>query len=166
MAKDDDTIVVFTSESRQEILGKAGTGDWVLSPTRGNSCRYVVCCRNSGWKNRADGIAHRAAFLVCRIAGLTRFDASSNARGQGRFLIGISDYAEVDCPEVWRRDVTNPVGYSALKTIGIDPRRLQFKPVQPPSTAGERRLTIAEAKQALAVTFGVTPEDVEIIIRG
>ncbi|MGY4175793.1 methyl coenzyme M reductase subunit C [Bradyrhizobium sp. USDA 4518] len=164
MATDKDTVVVFTSENRQEILDKAGTGHWVINPKNASRCRYVVCCRKADWKNRADGIAQRAAFLVGRIAGLTRIDASSNARGQARYLIGISDYAEVDRPEVWRRDVTNPVGYSALKALGIDPRRLAFKPAEPSSTA--RPLTIAEAKQALAATFGVTPEDVEIIIRG
>ncbi|MGX1415692.1 MULTISPECIES: hypothetical protein [Bradyrhizobium] len=165
MAKDDDAaIVVFTSESKQEILRKAGTGDWVLNPTRGGRCRYVVCCRNADWKNRADGIAHRSAFLVGRLAGLTRLAESSNARGQARFLIGISDYAEVDRPEAWRRDVTNPVGYGALKALGLEPRRLQFKPLS--SAAVERPLTIAEAKRALAATFGVTPDDVEIIIRG
>jgi len=41
-------------------------------------------------------------------------------------------------------------------------------PMPPPSgRPGERKpLTIAEAKKALAATFGVKPEDVEITIRG
>ncbi|MCP1970816.1 hypothetical protein [Bradyrhizobium elkanii] len=167
MAKDDDAaIVVFTSESKQEILRKSGTGDWVFNPNSVDRCRYVVCCRKADWKNRADGIAHRAAFLVGRIAGLTRFDESRNARGQARFLIGISDYAEVNRLEAWRENVRNPVAYGALKALGLEPRKLAFKPMPSPSTAVERPLTIAEAKRALAATFGVTPEDVEIIIRG
>ena len=33
MTKDDHAaIVVFTSETRQNILEKGGSGDWVLSP--------------------------------------------------------------------------------------------------------------------------------------
>jgi hypothetical protein len=57
-----------------------------------------------------------------------------------------------------------------LTDLGITLRGLEFRPIpspqQPTAVAGERRMTIAEAKKALAATFGVKPEDVEITIRG
>ncbi|WP_456794388.1 hypothetical protein [Bradyrhizobium sp. USDA 4513] len=74
---------MFTSESRQEILGKAGTGHWVINPKNANRCRYVVCCRKANWKNRADGIAQRAAFLVGRIAGLDADRCEQQCAGAG-----------------------------------------------------------------------------------
>ncbi|MBZ0149140.1 MAG: hypothetical protein K8F62_16595, partial [Pseudorhodoplanes sp.] len=66
--------------------------------------------------------------------------------------------------------------YDVLKGLGIDIRSLKLEAVpgtsdkgtrgKQPQGAGPRRLTIAEAKEALAATFGVRPEDVEIHIRG
>ena len=77
--------------------------------------------------------------------------------------------AELARAEAWRKELRNPVTYDTLKHLGIDLRGLKFKPIplpQPATMGGERRMTIAEAKKALAVTFGVQPEDVEITIRG
>jgi hypothetical protein len=33
-------------------------------------------------------------------------------------------------------------------------------------SSGTKQMTIADAKNGLAATFGVTPDDIEIIIRG
>jgi hypothetical protein len=169
MPKDDKTaVVVFTSESKQTILDQGGSGNWVLNPTNAGRHEYLVCCRRSDWKNRPEGIAPKAAFLIGRIAGLTRIEGSENERNQSRYLIQISEYAELKIPDVWNK-VTNPVAYRSLKDLRIDLRGLKFKPtpsVQPAAMPGERRMTIAEAKEALALSFGVKPEDVEITIRG
>lgn len=166
MSKDDKAaVVVFTAESRQSILDGGATGDWVLNPKNAGRLDYLVCCRRSDWKNRAEGIAHRTAFLVGRIAGLAKIEGSENERNQPRFRIKISEYAELAIAEAWRKELRNPVAYDTLKHLGIDLRRLKFKPIPlPQAVAG--RMTIAEAKKALAATFGVQSEDVEITIRG
>jgi len=170
MPKDDKAaVVVFTAESKQSILDEGGSGNWVLNPKNAGRLEYLVCCRRSDWKNRAEGIAHRTAFLVGRIAGLAKIEGSENERNQPRFRIQISEYAELARAEAWRKELRNPVTYDTLKHLGIDLRGLKFKPIplpQPATMGGERRMTIAEAKKALAVTFGVQPEDVEITIRG
>jgi hypothetical protein len=168
MPKDDRTaVVVFTAESKQSILEERGSGNWVLNPKNAGRLEYLVCCRRSDWKNRAEGSAHRAAFLVGRIAGLAKIEGSENARKQPRFRIQIAEYAELARDEVWRKELRNPVTYDTLKHLGIDLRGLKFKPIPLPQSATMAgRMTIAEAKKALAVTFGVQPEDVEITIRG
>ena len=160
--QDTDAVIVFTEESRQSILDKGGTGDWVLNPKNAGRLEYLVCCRRSNWKNRGEGIAPRTAFLVGRIAGLAKIEGSENERNQSRYRIQISEYAELALPEIWRKELRNPVVYGTLEDLGIDLRGLKFKPMpsQPAVTSGERRMTIAEAKKALAVTFGVKPEDV------
>jgi len=173
MPKDDHAaIVVFTSETRQSILDKGGSGDWVLSPKNVGRRQYLVCCRRPDWTNRAEGIAHKTAFLIGRIAGLKKLDASENKRGQPRYLIQITEYAELNLPELWGKgkELRNPIVYDTLKNLGIELRGLKFKPMPSPQSAGKagegKSMTIAEAKKALAATFGVSPEDVEITIRG
>ena len=92
----------------------------------------------------------------------------------------ISEVARVDVPDVWKQ-WRNPVRYTTLEELGIDPATLNFEPMPTAtpatsttstpatSTAGQTApamLTIAEAKKALAATFGVKPDAVEITIRG
>jgi hypothetical protein len=170
--KDDQAaIVVFTSETVQTILSHGGTGDWVLSPKTAGTCKYVVCCRKPAWDNKKEGIAHRAAFLIGLIAGLHKKPDSENDRGQPRFLIELSEYATFERAKVWKEG-RNPVSYKTLGGLGIDPRGLKFKPMpipapsaKPAGTSGAP-MTIADAKKALAASFGVSPDDVEITIRG
>ena len=166
---DDQAVLVLTSETTDAILAQGGTGDWVLSPKKAATCKYVICCRKLAWDNRKEGFDHRAAFLIGLIVGLHKRSGSENDRGQPRFLIEISEYATFERETEISKEGRNPVSYKSLKTLGIDPRQLKFEPMPAKSEAdavGEIPLTIAAAKKALAATFGVSPEDIEIIIRG
>jgi hypothetical protein len=73
----------------------------------------------------------------------------------------------------WR----NPVRYMSLSDLGICVDDLKFEPLPGVKDAATRpqsqtapwppaTLTITEAKKALAATFGVKPDAVEITIRG
>jgi hypothetical protein len=172
VAKDDQfATVVLTSETVEQILGNRGTGDWVLSPKKAATCKYVVCCRKVAWNNKKEGIAHRAAFLVGLIAGLHKRPDSENDRNQPRYLIEFSEYAIFERAEAWK-DGRNPVSYKTLRALGIDLRGLKFKPMPAPvayaNAAGgsDAPMTIAAAKKALAASLGVSPDDIEITIRG
>jgi hypothetical protein len=167
---DQDAIVVLTSETVEAILSRGGTGDWVLSPKKAGTCKYVVCCRKLAWNNKKEGIPRRAAFLIGLISGLGKKLDSENARNQPRFLIELSEYATFEKADAWKEG-RNPVSYKTLRALGIDLRGLKFKPMPLPASAksegpGGAPMTIAEAKKALAASFGVSPDDVEIIIRG
>jgi hypothetical protein len=172
MAKDDRAIVVFTADSVDTIVRQRGSGDWVVSAKKADSCKFIVCCRKPNWSNRKEGIPARAAFLIGRVAGLLQRAGSETPRDQMRYLIQMADYAEFEKPGVWKERVRNPVAYSTLDDLQIDLRGLKFKPM-PAAGAGEtkessgaKQMTIADAKNGLAATFGVTPDDIEIIIRG
>jgi hypothetical protein len=92
-----------------------------------------------------------------------------------RWIIKISEYAVVDYPEAWG-EWRNPVKYTTLEELGIDPKKLKFKPMPtptkvlpppaPPDRSKTGALTIAEAKAGLALQFGVPPEAIEILIKG
>jgi hypothetical protein len=170
--KDDQfAVLVFTSETVETIVSHSGTGDWVLSPKKAGTCKYAVCCRKPAWNNKREGIDHGAAFLIGLVAGLRKQPDSENDRGQPRFLIELSEYATFERADVWKEG-RNPVSYKTLKEVGIDLRGIEFKPMPIPapsaksSSSGAAPMTIADAKKALAATFGVKPDDVEIIIRG
>ncbi len=169
---DADAIVVLTADRRDDLVARGGSGDWVLNPNKASRCRYLVCCRKERWDNRADAVPGRAAFLVGTIASLVRAPGPANVRNQHRYFIRLADVALVSQPDAWDPSWRNPVTYARLDALGIDPAALAFEPVasagpgrgSPPVVAG--RLTIAEAKRALAETFSVRPEDIEINIRG
>jgi hypothetical protein len=168
-----DTILVLTADRLDHILAAGGSGDWVLNIDKAARHRYLVCCRKSRWDNKAEGTADRAAFLVGIIRDFVR-RGPSNRSGQHRFQIALSHFALVEKAGVWDPTWRNPVGYVSLKNLGIDPQRFDFKPLEAkpdaaldaPPLAAPQRLTLAEAKKALAETFGVRPEDIEINIRG
>ena len=172
MAKDDLAIVVFTADSLDSILRQGGSGDWVVSAKKANSCKYIVCCRKPNWSNRKEGIPARAAFLIGRVAGLLERAGSENDRDQMRYLIQMADYAELKEPNVWKENVRNPVAYATLDELQIDLRGLKFIPMPEVDAGtakeipGAKQMTIADAKKGLALTFGVNPDDIEIIIRG
>jgi hypothetical protein len=164
-------VIVLTSEPIETILSHGGSGDWVLSAKKANTCKYVICCRKPAWNNKKEGIAPRAAFLIGLIAGLESQPDSENGRGQPRFLIKMSEYDTFERPGVWKES-RNPVSYKTLKNLGIDLRGLKFKPMPVPVASAKPgepapgMMTIADAKKALAATFGVSPEDIDITIRG
>jgi hypothetical protein len=164
-------IVVFTGNSAREIIVAGGSASWVINEKNAKRQRYLVCARNAQAGGDEDGFeAHRAAFLIGKIRGLR--PEGFDARRLSRFTIEISDYADVSIPDVWNGAWRNPVKYTTLEELGIDPEKLSFKPLAaaPNASSGggqaARPLTIVEAKQGLALKFGVSPNSIEIVIRG
>ena len=166
-------IAVFTANSRDEILEIGGSASWVLSENKARRHQYLVCIRNARNVAFPDHEPHGTAFLVGRISGFKAH--GSDKKGMPRWVIELREYAVVDLPEAWR-DWRNPVKYTTLEELGIDPKKLKFKPMPaptkelPPSAptppAKQGALTIAEAKAGLALQFGVAPEAIEIHIKG
>ena len=173
-----NTIVVFTARSPERIVREGGSQAWVLNPARAKLCSWLVCTQN---RHHADHEfsdateAHGSGFVVGKIEAIRQ---SQEDDCEARWLIAISEYAMINVPDVWDHG-RNPVRYTTLSELGIDPDKLKFKPVAQnsveKSAAGEKQratggapasLTIAAAKKALAVTFGVKPDAVEITIRG
>ena len=170
-----DAIAVFTARSPGQILKEGGSQAWVLNPARAKLASWLILTQNRHNPDHEFSDAtepHGSAFMVGRISGISR----SGDEPKTRWLIEIDEYAEVAVPDAWQH-WRNPVRYTTLEEMGIDPRKLQFKPVPrakeekvsvsaPAAAVTPAGLTIAEAKKALATTYGVKPEAIEITIRG
>lgn len=164
---DDSAICVFTARSAPDILAEGGSGPWVLNVRHARQQRFLVCTRNDVGIEPQAREPHRSAFLVGRIGGLSRLPLE----GVPRWRIDLEEVAHLEQVDVWG-PWRNPVRYTSLRELGIDPDRLAFEPLarsQFVTFDGEPddgRLTLAEAKRGLARTFGVDPSAIEIIIRG
>lgn len=173
-----DAIVVFTARSPDRIVREGGSQEWVLNPARAKLCKWLVCTQNLHNPDHEFSDAtepHGTAFLVGKISAIR--EVPKEEGGPRRWLIAISHYARVEKKDVWK-GWRNPVRYASIRDLGINPDKLDFKPVPnasaspvPPTLRGNDApragmLTISEAKKALAATFGVKPEEVEITIRG
>ncbi len=175
MSEEEDTVVVFTARSPGRIIHEGGSQAWVLNPSRAKLCKWLVCTQNRHNADHEFSDAtepHGTAFMVAKISGITqRTDESPD----DRWKIAISEYALVNLPDLWDHG-RNPVRYTSLEQLGINPGSLEFQamPINPATTQrfpastseGMRGMTIEDAKRGLAVTFGVKPESVEITIRG
>jgi hypothetical protein len=166
-------IAVFTANSRDQILEVGGSASWVVAEKQARRREFLVCIRNARDVDFHDHEPHGTAFLVGRISGLEPHGV--DRKGMKRFFIRISEYDLIDYPEAWG-EWRNPVKYTTLEELGIDPEQLKFKPMPtptkvltppaPPERSKTGALTIAEAKAGLALQFGVPPEAIEILIKG
>jgi hypothetical protein len=168
-------LLIFTAKSVERIVAEGGSAAWKLDRNNARQCEYAVCTRNS----RADWVegseAHASAFLVGRVSDIVAAPDRS-----GRWIVKMSEYAMVDIPSVWQ-GWRNPIRYTTLEELGIDPNALSFKrmPAQSRSTGTAPKskrdsqpapLRIADelaaTKRSLAERLGTTPEAIEIIVRG
>ncbi len=163
-------LAVFTGNSLDEILAIGGSKSWVLNEKHAKRQRYLVCIRNAQSAGFSNHEPNGAAFLVGLIKDL-RHDGY-DAKGLKRWTVEISEYAPVLYEGAWG-EWRNPVKYTTLEELGIDPKALKFQPMPTPTKTegapvppGVRPLSIAEAKQGLALQFGVAPEAIDIVIRG
>ncbi len=172
----EDTIVVFTARSPERIIKEGGSQAWVLNPARAKQCAWLVCTQNRHNPNYEFSDAtepHGSGFLLGKISAVR---TSSEDDSGDRWLIAISEYARISYPGLWDHG-RNPVRYASLEELGISLDGVEFEPIPARSEAptptaphaslsSPAMLTIAEAKKALAATFGIEPDAVEITIRG
>lgn len=172
-----EAIVVLTYKSIDTLLRQGGTSSWKLDRARARRCAYAVCTRNAE-DSRVEGPElHHTGFLVGKV-----LDVAAAPDRDGRYIVQFSEYALINAPEVWKGD-RNPVRYAKVEDLDIPFDTLDWQPMptksagaaeaparpsQPPpaASAGDRPLTMAEAKKGLALSFGVAPEAIEITIRG
>ena len=150
-----DIISVLTFRSVASILAAGGTQSWALDRSRAARCDYVVTCRNANSRDAEGPEDHGTAFLVGKIK-----DVVPSTETPGRWLILISEYAEINEPDQW--EGRNPVAYWKDTDYGtIDLKALDYQPLTKPAPG----LTIPEAKAGLAIGLNVPESAIEIIIR-
>jgi hypothetical protein len=177
----DSCILVFTSRSVEQLTAQGGSQAWVLDPKRARGHRYVVCAWNSTgeYVQNSGARQHGEAYLV---APITSIEPAAPPEEANRYIIRFSSFARVAIPNVWPHGQRNPVFYTTLHDLGIDPDALDFTEAPPsvvpdhsresllalpPAPSGAvHALTIAAAKVGLAAHYGVAPDAIEIVIRG
>jgi hypothetical protein len=172
-----EAIVVFTAKRIERILDEGGTASWRLDRNHARRCAYVVCTRNAHADWAEGHEEHHSAFLVGKISDVVPCAPTPENKEapNNRYLIQFSEFARVNVMNTWKGD-RNPVKYASLEELGINFSKLKWEPMPKLSdkvgpitqfkTVGIQPLTMAQAKQGLALTFNVAPEAIEITIRG
>ena len=170
----EDTLLVFTSQTIDRMARQGGSAAWVIDAKRVRACDYLVCTWNAlgEFMQTPETHQHREAFLVAKI---TSVEPSSDPKDVGRYDIRFTEFARVNIPNVWTK-ARNPVTYTSLADLKIDPDTLTFEPVNEPTifelltrsvaVSNDGPLAISAAKPLIAAYYGVPIDAVEIIIRG
>lgn len=174
------SIVVMTARGPDRILREGGSQAWVLNPANAKKHEFLVTVQNrhnGAWGGASE--PHGTAFLIGRISDVV---PTTEEGSEGRYLIKISEFARIAIRCDWRG--RNPVRYTTLDELGIDPGDIEFKPMpimEENEEIGDERepmpsaapdlpvkpgfLTIPEAKKGLAATLGVSIDKIEITIK-
>ena len=172
-----EALIVFTGRGVAQILEEGGSQAWALNARRARKCEYLVCVQNHPGEQWARPEAPQGvAFLAGRISGV---ELAGEEHGDNRWIIEISEYAELDFAGLWK-GWRNPVKYMSNDEIGFDPEILQWHKM-PKNVMVKREavnvakeveykevapLSIVQAKHGLAAYFGVDIDAIDITIRG
>lgn len=178
----NNALIVFTAKPIEMIHQQGGTASWVLSAASMRDVRFVVCTRNSDRTYDEEcgprTEPHGSAFLIGKVSGLKQV---GERNGRKRYLVQMSEYARVMVSDFWMHE-RNPTRYTDtddLRERGIDVEKLDWLPMpgqeryrvmpfvqdEVAATVGDG-LSITEAKQGLAVRFGVPEDAIQIVING
>lgn len=175
----DSAVVVFTPRGLECLLSDGGSGNWVLSEKRASRCSYVVCVQN---RDPADNqnddwgtvtAPHKNAFFIGKISKVV-LAPDWDGKHPKRWLIKVSEYAEVSYPDMWD-GARNPVAYKSLSELGINDKTLKFKKmpeveiISPAPTPDAEPfpdgISIQQAKILLSKKYEVSIDSIEIVIR-
>ena len=162
-------VVVLTARGKSRILKEGGSQAWRLNAHHAGKCSYVVCVQNRNKSWGQPEAKHHTAFLIGKISSISQ---SQEEGSQGRWIINISEYADISIPNVWDGN-RNPVAYRTLEELNIDLENLQFNKLEQEPNVLEQankpkedleKISIPEAKRLLANYFDVPQENISITI--
>ena len=162
-------VVILTARGKSRILREGGSQAWRLNAHHAGKCSYVVCVQNRNKSWGQPEAKHHTAFLIGKISSISQ---SQEEGSQGRWIINISEYADISIPNVWDGN-RNPVAYRTLEELNIDLENLQFNKLEQEPNVLEQankpkeeleKISIPEAKRLLANYFDVPQENISITI--
>jgi hypothetical protein len=160
----NDVLMVFTSKSIETMKREGGSGNWAANKDRIKHAKWVVATRNqkSSWTEGNE--SHGSAFLIGRVSGIKQAPAPES----NRFVVVFDRYAELDLPNKWTGD-RNPVAYTDLTTLDINPDVLEWKNFDAAGEVGEGSVStpatvIDHARMLVANAFSVSPDAVKITV--
>lgn len=192
-----ECVAVYTCRGRDRILSEGGSQAWRIDMSKASKHKFLVCIQNRNQTWGQPTAEHKTAFLIGKISSIEK---STEEDAEGRAIIKISEFAELNVPDSWDGN-RNPVAYTTLSEYGIHSEddyinlnwarlgtnfHFNFDGLEPQKTkmlgddyeavmADEQLssvnnvampLSIEEAKQGLALKFGVRVNQIDITIRG
>ena len=148
-------IVVLTKKSTPTLLQEGGSSSWKISIKKIADYEYLVCTKNSRHDLSEHDLGHGTAFFVGRISGIKPVSGRA-----GRQLIKVKEYAEIEIKGVWG-GWRNPIKYTTLEIIGIDPYSLDFKAMPEPSYSFTEPAPLKF--NSLLQAEGIDPSEVRLI---
>lgn len=177
-----EVLVVFTAKGAVHIESEGGTASWALSPRSMRECQYAICTRNTDPTKVRDfgdqsAVPHGTAFLVGKVTGL---EEVADRNGRRRYRVLMSEVADVLIPNFWdgSRVPTRYLSRVEAEGRGINFDSLNFRPINRASASDSAStlpisaaaslpgFSINEAKVGLALRFGVSTDEIDIVIRG
>ena len=157
----NNCVVVLTARGKSRILKEGGSQAWRLNAHHAGKCSYVVCVQNRNKSWGQPEAKHHTAFLVGKISSISQ---SQEEDADGRWIINISEYADISIPNMWDGN-RNPVSYSSLEEMNIDLNELKFTKLNEDNSSKTLdKISIPEAKRLLANYFDVPQENISITI--
>jgi hypothetical protein len=159
-------VALLTSEPVAKIVAEGGSGNWAANLERIRKNRFVVLIRNGNDPKSPTGptdAKHGEAFLVGRISG-AQLSPLTSANGRPRIFVEISEFATISVPGAWGKS-QNPVWFTDLGNFGIDPSKLEFRPLKRSASKAARNFDLAEIKQMISLRHNVPASAVVIEIR-
>ena len=154
-------VVVLTARGKSRILKEGGSQAWRLNAHHAGKCSYVVCVQNRNKSWGQPEAKHHTAFLIGKISSISQ---SQEEDADGRWIINISEYADISIPNMWDGN-RNPVSYSSLEEMNIDLNELKFTKLNEDNSSKTLdKISIPEAKRLLANYFDVPQENISITI--
>lgn len=157
----NNCVVVLTARGKTRILKEGGSQSWRLNAHNAGKCDYLVCVQNRKQSWGEPEVDHHTAFLVGKISSISQ---SQEEDADGRWIINISEYADISIPNMWDGN-RNPVSYSSLEEMNIDLNELKFTKLNEDNSSKTLdKISIPEAKRLLANYFDVPQENISITI--
>jgi len=179
-----EVVVTFTGRGVSSMANHGGSGHWTAAPGHLKKASYLICVRNrrrdhEEWAE--EDLPHGTAFLLARVTGVSEAPRRTPTQKQ-RYIVTFDEYTEIEVEDAWHKCTGGqrfPVAYSSRAEVeaalGIDfeaPerewKRLSDRRPEQDGAAVEGdddtppALTVEQAKQGLAVHFGVSPEQIDI----
>jgi hypothetical protein len=151
------------------MSAEGGSQAWTFSPVNARTCRWLVCVWNAHGAYAESGavrLEHHEAFLIAPIDAI-----EPSPQEPGRWIVRFHEFARISIPDCWNGQRL-PFRYLTVAELGVSPDDLHFvsvvtDPQRPPASGPNvTPLSIEAAKLGIAAKFNVSPENVEIVIRG
>jgi hypothetical protein len=163
-----NVVMVFTSKPLETMINEGGSGYWSASKKRLEKCSYLIATKSNTLREHFPSdtnIKQGSAFIVGKITNI------GNSPKGGRLVIQLSEFAEVNIPNVWTGN-RNPVAYTNTESLkndhGVDFSNIVWRdfPINEITPITDvKALTIDEAKEGIAKTLGIDPSCIEILIK-